>query len=373
MTTTGGLAQVCQKIFWPTRSSPAPLKAKVQKLPTPADTPKAKVKKPPPTEADAVFFGDFRWPAEAKKEGGFLPLPPDLETELASDGRHYVDTWTVPILRTWSTFGSAAQAAALEANRSTPGFHGVVYLVHSTPNIFVSNSGKSWAVGGIRWSQVIGWVQIPLDYNLPKQKPWNTAELQHAALKDSTRLEGGSIFQNNPDYEPTFDKFTLTRDNIPDITSMGALGLFMESYGHAVGWSGSFPLFKSKQPTTASSSRHAKARNGIAPPHTSTHWGPVSEFFRNNVAGICFMTVVPFLVTLLPFAGLALGLGEAAAIGATAAVEGATAAVAGATESFELAEFAAEAGEAAEGVAEEAEEATERTPLLRPAGKLKVE
>ncbi|KAG8406134.1 hypothetical protein J3459_017524 [Metarhizium acridum] len=311
--------------------------------------------KAPRAPAKIVFYGDFLWPTEAKKAGGFLPprtRPPgptyELEGRPTPDPAVVVD-WPSEVLQTHLIFGSAAKDAAGKASKATDGFHGVVYAVHATPNMLVSGL-DSIAVGGIRWSQVLGWVQVPLNYTLPEHDPQQPAKIQQhfeEAFKAKNELfPDRNLFQKNDDYEHKFDQFT-TSSKIPDFDSPQSLEEFMDSNGQAVGWRGGFPLFEPPEQVTAESSKAAKAAKAVTPPHEPSFWEKVGHFMESHILAIALLPAV-VVANLIPGVGELADAAEVAAL-STEAVEG-----------IELTELSSEG-------------ASELTPLLRSVAKLKVD
>ncbi|TWU74478.1 hypothetical protein ED733_005075 [Metarhizium rileyi] len=321
--------------------------------------------KKPSAAPKFVFYGDFLWPAEAKKIGGFLPQRSnpagsayDFEGEPAGstydfEGGPSLDPevkidWENKLLQTYPYFGLAAQAAARKASQSTRGFHGVVYAVHATPNII--SAEHSFAVGGILWSQVLGWVQVPLNYTLPSYDPkeHSRAKMQEhfeRAFKAQDSIPGGSLFQPNSDYDHKFDELAASTD-FHDLDSPQGLIDFMKTHGGAVGWQGDFPLFEPAESITAESSAATKVAKTITPPHELGFWEKVGHFMESHFLALAFLPLVA-LANLIP------GVGEAADVAEIAALSAESA------EGFELTELS--------------EGATELTPLLRGASKIKVD
>jgi hypothetical protein len=164
----------------------------------PDQSPPQETQLPLPKPANVVFFGHYLWPEEAKKQGGFLPQltkPPGPEyitdgaPPTGPDAEKIDIEWATFLVPAYLTFGAAAMTAADAASRNT-GFPGVVYAVHATPNM-VSLGNKAAVVGGIRWSQVLGWMQVPQDYSPPDMQPHERANMKehfHKAFQASTDL-----------------------------------------------------------------------------------------------------------------------------------------------------------------------------------------
>lgn len=122
-----------------------------------------------------VFYGDHLWPAEAKRQGGFLTPADTLKftgwqvPPTAYTIRTFLDSHK-PSLHPESffaeahhTFGAAAEEAVAKAAKYGGQFDPVVYMVHGTPNM-VPVEGKVAVAGGIVWPQVIAWTQVPSSY-----------------------------------------------------------------------------------------------------------------------------------------------------------------------------------------------------------------
>lgn len=276
---------------------------------------------PPPAPAQIVFYGDFLWPAEAKKAGGFLPplaRPPGPKYDVENfipDPAVEID-WTTEVLQTHQLFGAAAQDAAEKASKATDGFHGIVYAVHTTPNMLLSGM-DSIAIGCIRWSQVLGWIQVPLNYTQPEESPQVRAGLRknfENAFKD--RMD---LFQKNDDYDHKFDKFTASGD-IPNFALPQGLIRFMDKNGKAVGWTGAFPLFEAPERITAHASKEAKASKAVMPPHEPGFWEKVGHYMRSHVFAMAMLPAV-VVANFIPGLGELADGAELAAL-STEAVEG---------------------------------------------------
>ncbi|KAK2609215.1 hypothetical protein QQS21_002297 [Conoideocrella luteorostrata] len=286
-----------------------------------------------------VFYGDYVWPAEAKKQRGFLPtdrMSPDRNPE--EDDRATID-WSKVIVPTFLTFGSAAQRAADMATQNTKDFSGVVYAVHATPNI-INSANMSAAIGGIRWSQVLGWMQVPKDYKPSKPKGENLARMQE--LFQNAFQENTTLFKTNADYKAKYDPYTTTVDNPQDFSSIADIKTFMENNGKAVGWNGGFPLFEAGVSVTSKTSRKAKAENKIPSPHEPDTLDKIWSFIKRHKMAIALLPVVA-ASNFIP------GVGEVADAAEAAALS---------TEGFEM----YEAGTAL----------SEASPLINGASKLKI-
>lgn len=277
--------------------------------------------KKPLGPAKAVFFGAFHWPEEAKKQGGFLPeltIPPGPAYEVEGEEAKTMLTtiyWSTKVLQTHLLFGAAAKDAAAKASKATKGFHGIVYAVHATPNMLLS--GKDCiAVGGILWSQVIGWVQVPLDYTLPEKDPKERKKLrQHF---ENAFKEKNSLFQKNEDYDPKFNDLTTT-SKIPDFNLPQTLIQFMNKNGKEVGWNGGFPLFNTQR-IMGLASKVAKQAKTVAPPHEPSTWEKVGHFMESHVLALALLPAA-VVANLIPGLGEVADAAEIAAL-STEAVEG---------------------------------------------------
>ncbi|PFH59931.1 putative enterotoxin [Ophiocordyceps unilateralis] len=180
--------------------------------------------------AAAVFLADSLWPSEAKQHGGFLPPDNSL------------------VLSVFKNMGSAAVRAGAFPEKNKTGFAGVVYLVHASPNmIFLdrtpSGGIETVAVGGILWTQVLGWIHVPHAYSPPSYD--GQAEVKEfQAMLDSLSQQNMTLFERNQDYDAKFDKYAVTAVQLHlEHLSAQKLKGFMDQNGEAVGWNGQFPLF----------------------------------------------------------------------------------------------------------------------------------
>ncbi|RDA89834.1 putative heat-labile enterotoxin [Ophiocordyceps camponoti-saundersi (nom. inval.)] len=186
---------------------------------------------PQPTRA--IFHADYLWPAEAKKQDGFIPYG------------------TSPAFSAYNTFGAAARRAAAFPAKGTQGLAGVVYLVRATPNILVVNMTVPAVVGGIRWKQVIGWVFIPRNYTTPKTvgAQDERARERVQALFETVSKQKTKLFEPNPDYDGGLDNRTACGKYVNlEGMLLDDVKAFMNENGKAVGWSGDFPLLRPLEP-----------------------------------------------------------------------------------------------------------------------------
>ncbi|PHH61267.1 putative enterotoxin [Ophiocordyceps australis] len=295
-----------------------------------------------------LLYGDYLWPQEAKAMGGFLPpLESPLTPLYMSDG-DAPDTqpldvdWPTKALSMHLLFGDAAHSAALKAADETEGFHGIVYAVHATPNM-VLNSKDAMAVGGIRWEQVLGWVQVPLNYTPPRTNKTERGDLKEHFVKALTEMKHSGLFQENKDYNHTFDRYSASKEAL--LLATPRPEQFLDKHGKAIGWRGKFPLFEPAQNITAHESHQAKTANRVAPAHEPDFWQRVGTFFKAHALAIALMPVVA-VASVIPVVGEIADVAEVAALSE------------GAVEGME--------------VLEAAEEGYEVTPLLQGI-KLKVE
>lgn len=302
--------------------------------------------------AKFVFYGDYLWPEEAKRQGGFLPpatTPPGPKYEVqlsdsaaGQEPKKVEVSWPTYLLATHQFFGAAAKQAADRASNETKGFADVVYVIHATPNMF--NSGKIIvAVGGIRWTQVLGWVQVPDDYAVSHRNSVDKAELREHFEK--AFREKSDLFQPSKDYGRKFDQYTSKNDGPQHLGSREELMRYMDKNGEAVGWRGAFPLFTPPKVITGEVSKAAKAKNAVSAPHESG----VTRIWS-------FMKAHPVAIALLPAViacNFIPGVGEAA-------------------DAAELAVLSADAAEGIE-LTEVAATAEESSLLLSGASKLKAD
>ncbi|KAF4513216.1 hypothetical protein G6O67_000514 [Ophiocordyceps sinensis] len=276
-----------------------------------------------------VFYGDYLWPDEAKKQGGFLPrstTPPgptyDVDPPPVQGGEKVEIDWPTLLVPTYPTLGAAAKHAAEVAAKETKGFGGVVYAVHATPNM-VSSGNDSAAVGGILWTQVLGWMQVPEGYSPPRQVTPRRAKLRvhfERAIKESNEL-----FQQNKDYDAKFDRYNITVDVPQQFHTIEDLSAFMKDKGQAVGWRGGFPLFEPPQVIDGAASKAAKTSNAVAAPHEPGKLDKIGGYVKSHIWAIALLPAVAVL-NFIP------GLGEAADAAEVAAL------CADSVESIELAE-----------------------------------
>ncbi|RDA87318.1 hypothetical protein CP532_2644 [Ophiocordyceps camponoti-leonardi (nom. inval.)] len=257
------------------------------------------------TSIKYIFYASHEWPSAVEQIGGFLPEGEmDQDQYFLADSNVFVD------------FGDAAERAAAHPPKddSRPEQAGVVYYVHTSPNMLLSPDGRNVLVGGgIIWKQVRGWLQIKAGYR--KSPPHEDASDKTAALYGVHKAAQANltILTPNQKYDAKFDSLTATTDEIPAALFLADDGdddkegtssrreeakRFMNDKGKAVGWKGDFPLFK-KGPV-------AKAR--VKPPHHEGFWRSLWEMIEQH----------PYVDLLITVGVGALGfvvLGPAGALG----------------------------------------------------------
>ncbi|KAF5132985.1 Cholera enterotoxin subunit A [Metarhizium anisopliae] len=159
----------------------------------------------PKQPAKEVFRGDFRSPRDVAKDGGFRPQGNYANDDQAfSIYRHMVgehgreddsdlsdedsdDEWTSAFVSVTTSVDTAASYGRW------------VYRIHATPNMIDPTEGEEnqpeiFALGGVPWSQVIGWYELRFENN------------------ESVNAEGitANDFTPNPGYQPRYDGYTLT-------------------------------------------------------------------------------------------------------------------------------------------------------------------
>ncbi|PFH61609.1 putative enterotoxin [Ophiocordyceps unilateralis] len=215
-----------------------------------------------------VFRGSSISP-ERMREEGFIPPSRDYTPAAFSLTNHLnkvtnhetkmQDTVYVSTTKVFGVAGGSAKAGNW------------VYQIHVSPNMIgVQDSlgkycdealkAEFLALGGIRWSQVKGWVHLPDDYIPP-------GERQELTLNEGfDTLEKSPAYTLNPEYDAEFEKFTASSGapqlagfavghpalrEKPWADSNPALGKstkdyameFMQSIGAPQGWTDKFPMF----------------------------------------------------------------------------------------------------------------------------------
>ncbi|PHH89146.1 putative enterotoxin [Cordyceps sp. RAO-2017] len=169
-----------------------------------------------------VFRGDSREPETIKAEGGWLPWArPELSGRAYGllnherDERDALGRRDSVYVSTTTSFDVAARYAALNVRRNAAG-RTYIYYLHASPNLVdvngaLANETRFWwqrefaAMGGLRWSQVVGWVRVDagffaaLGYRLPGCGAEDGANgLFHDRLERPCAAAGGDIA--SPDY-----------------------------------------------------------------------------------------------------------------------------------------------------------------------------
>ncbi|PHH74623.1 putative enterotoxin [Ophiocordyceps camponoti-rufipedis] len=279
---------------------------------------------PPATRIDPphhLFIGHYLWPAEALKQGGFLPAAdhlyrgheaPEKAYTLAEHldlSNHERSSFFLPA---FENFGAAAEHAVKLSDHHTPGYEGVVYVISATPNMvdIGLSLGKYYGnldptkqrfavVGGVLWTQVLGWLMVPGNYTRPSTTLVANRRGLHARLKTVFEKQQ-SYFIPNQDYDKDrFQNLTANNQAQPQLFRSNkpkmAMQKFMELYGAAVGWEGSFPLFGNKGDLwafiTGSMSSSTKALGGVTHPHdlSNLRVSAVWMFMTFNVVAWCVM------------------------------------------------------------------------------------
>ncbi|EFY85175.1 hypothetical protein MAC_08793 [Metarhizium acridum CQMa 102] len=326
---------------------------------------------PTSTAPKVVFYGDYLWPAEAKRQGGFL-TPADslalsrnppitaytLRTHLNRNSlKLHPETF---FTSAHETFGAAAKEAADKAAKLGGQFDPVVYMVHATPNMF--KVGKEVVVaGGITWPQVMAWTQVPRDYSLPEEAVTRKQEL-HEHFEKAYKARPVHLLEKNPDYDAKFDQYTATAEEQPQLLGsrrpMGELLKFMKEHGAAVGFQEGFPLFKPPKVITGQAS--AAGKDVEPAPHEEGVVEEVWNFIKGHAVAIALLPAVAAL-NLIPGLGEIADAAEFAALSTeavestglvlegTSAIEGGTVAVEDGTVAVEDGTVAVEDGTVAVG------------------------
>lgn len=172
-----------------------------------------------------MYRGDSRSPTQLRDAGGFLPS----KSNANDDGYGIFQHTHLPRMKdsTQYVFTSKEMGIAAVYAVSQPGNDGSmpswIYLIRPTPNFI--NARKTLgsyavdfshhefaALGGIRFEQVLGWVEIDvspyLEYQL-KTMPSAFGELKEQILS--------AEFTLNADYNPKLDD-SIASDVVPQLT-----------------------------------------------------------------------------------------------------------------------------------------------------------
>ncbi|KYK53952.1 hypothetical protein DCS_05901 [Drechmeria coniospora] len=207
-----------------------------------------------------VFRGDMRPFYHVKPEGGFFPQDPIYPTS-NKPFRIALHMRNKKLQKTAFVSTSHNPDTAIAYARGIDESSGFLYLIHPTPNIIDSTTSKigdliyneeCLALGGISWSQVVGWV------GYDEYKAWQnlrspdleglsfsgksqlTPALREQFMKEMPRMT------KNPDYlgdlYATSELSSLTET--VDFENRKQAELFMQKVGSGkdVGWKGKFPL-----------------------------------------------------------------------------------------------------------------------------------
>ncbi|PHH72048.1 putative enterotoxin [Ophiocordyceps australis] len=160
-----------------------------------------------------VFRGSSRGPDVHRALGGFLPNSRGEQQDEAfgflthlddvvdmSRGTSKMTMW----VSTSAIFGAAARFARHD---------GWVYRIHVAPNMVdvaqtlgkrynMANEAEFAALGGIHWSQVHSWVQIPADNEIPDED--TGVDLQNGDLEELIRTRP-EVYGENLDYDGKWD------------------------------------------------------------------------------------------------------------------------------------------------------------------------
>ncbi|PHH77314.1 putative enterotoxin [Ophiocordyceps camponoti-rufipedis] len=310
-----------------------PLMKHVEDNPTTPEKGVSKAASQQPAEM-VVFHGDYLWPQEVKKQGGFLPpvtAPPGPAYDIVGmspDQKAEEVKWSSLTVPTTLDFGHAAKEAEAEAPHHS---QGVVYVVKTTANMVrVENEAPLQvdAVGGIRWEQVMGWIQLPKGVGMPKLKGSDSGKFRDDLKKVIKGELKNKIFEPNKDYDHKFDRLTASQQTIKmsdPAMAEETLRDFMKRKGAAVGFDGNFPLLPPRNRITKEVSLNNKQRKAVQHPHhkqpsdfASKAWQALKQsawFTTPLIAGLA-------LIAGLDIVGIPLALGEVAAeTGAAVAVE----------------------------------------------------
>ncbi|KJZ73293.1 hypothetical protein HIM_07297 [Hirsutella minnesotensis 3608] len=223
-----------------------------------------------------LYRGDKRSPQEISLRGGFHPRgdyaaagpevfsirrhkdgPMYWAANFASDLEHHEEGWQEIYqerLRQWTTaYVSTSKSADFARDRKD-----WVYKIRATPNLInVEDTLDEFdveeefvALGGILWSQVVGWISGDDFDSIAEDGPseLTDAQIELNSAFDSTLLAEtycpyvwqplrGEACDNNAEQDENALVRAVRADDLP--TSAKA---FMDQFGAAVRWTGSFPL-----------------------------------------------------------------------------------------------------------------------------------
>ncbi|PFH60756.1 putative enterotoxin [Ophiocordyceps unilateralis] len=248
-----------------------------------------------------VFRGDGRKPAAIRAEGGWLPWAVAKRTSKAfglfnheKDIKFAKGQRDTVYVSTTTSFDVAARYARMNAKGRKDTY---VYYIRASPNMIdmnrsLGNETQFWwqrefsAMGGIRWSQVVGWVHANssffngCDYAVPDcgSEDLNNNFFYQSLNKKCSR----ALYTPNPDYcearwapftaggwEPQLAGFAEYKDDFirknkplwyrqvepwksaqKKSTETHAYE-FMDKTKRATGWRGEFPLFRKEDAEAA--------------------------------------------------------------------------------------------------------------------------
>ncbi|PHH66529.1 putative enterotoxin [Ophiocordyceps australis] len=277
-----------------------------------------------------LFHGDFLWPAEAKRQGGFAT---SADMKQAMTGRRSISAFSLRSYKAkdglrlhresyftglHQTFGAAAKEAVDKAASLGGQFEPMVYLVHATPN-FIQSKDQVVAAGGLVWPQVMAWTQVPRDYALPKQAKMAKKQLyQH--FKKAYQDKPQQFMRLNPDYDAKFNQYTMNQEDQPQLLESNkpsaALRNFMQEHGQAVGFHKDFPLVKPSAITSGQASAPADLVQSARQEQSA--WEEVWHFIKAHPMAIASLPAVAAL-NLVPGVGEAADAAEFAALTANVA------------------------------------------------------
>ncbi|PHH67544.1 putative enterotoxin [Ophiocordyceps australis] len=286
--------------------------------------------KQPGPKPTAYFHGDFLWPAEAKRQGGFAT---SADIKEAMTGRRSITAFSLRSFKVKNdlklhtesyftevhqTFGAAAKEAVDKAAKFGDAFEPMVYLVHATPN-FIQAEGQVVAAGGLVWPQVMAWTRVPRDYALPKQETMAKTQLyQH--FEKAYQNKPLRFMHLNPDYDARFNQYTVNQEAQQQLFDSSkpsaALRHFMEANGQAVGFHKDLPLVK---PSPIITGQAPMLIDDLQPaPHEQKTWEQVWDFIKAHPIAVASLPAVAAL-NLLPGVGEVADAAEFAVFAADAA------------------------------------------------------
>lgn len=221
-----------------------------------------------------VWRGDNRSPNTLRQQGGFAPQGQywNLPNEFATIENHISGRRRAADPSSW---GTAFVSVSRDVERAFNYGHWL-YLIDASPNIVdpdpdtrAENSEsdtssdeddeevflEEFAIGGVPWRQVIGWIWIPHNaYNDPEFPPNVLNHLRNDPLN------AGAGLRRNPDHDTRFQSLSVTRidprrPEYSDYQTRPRSGWrdFMNRLDQnaqaALGWEGEFPLSLPRLPS----------------------------------------------------------------------------------------------------------------------------